>query len=147
MVRRVRIAVSVFFTMLALALCVLWVRSYWRWDGIQVVYSNEITINVLSQCGTLRVQGYPKDAGDHSLHESGSIPTHVTGKFWQWWWSWDSNDRIIDCEFPGWLPGLICLATATATWPYFPVRFSLRTLFLATTLVAVVLGLAVWLAA
>lgn len=32
LIRRLRIAVSVFFTVLAAALCVLWVRSYWRTD-------------------------------------------------------------------------------------------------------------------
>ena len=32
--RRTRIAVSVFFGVLTVALCVLWVRSYWRWDHL-----------------------------------------------------------------------------------------------------------------
>ena len=46
---------------------------------------------------------------------------------------------------PHWLPAMIVAAIGTAPWlPWFS-RFSLRTLLIATTLVAVVLGLIVWL--
>ena len=39
----------------------------------------------------------------------------------------------------------ILLSATLATLPWFPSRFSLRTMLIATTLVAVVLGLVVWL--
>jgi hypothetical protein len=32
LIRRLRIAASVFFALIAVGLCVLWVRSYWRAD-------------------------------------------------------------------------------------------------------------------
>jgi hypothetical protein len=41
---------------------------------------------------------------------------------------------------------VVLFGTAFAAAPWFPCRFSLRTMLIATTLVAVVLGLGVWLA-
>jgi hypothetical protein len=51
-----------------------------------------------------------------------------------------SNQRL---DVPYWF-AVMLMIVASAT-PWFPLRFSLRTLLIATTLVAVVLGLAVWL--
>jgi hypothetical protein len=50
-------------------------------------------------------------------------------------------------EFPYWFLALISVAltAATAPWKLVSWRFSLRTLLIATTLVALVLGLIVWL--
>jgi hypothetical protein len=45
-------------------------------------------------------------------------------------------------QFPDWLPLMFC--TAAAIGPWLRWRFSLRTLLIATTLIAVVLGLAVY---
>ena len=46
------------------------------------------------------------------------------------------------CEFPYWLP--IMLTGVFATIPWLRLRFSLRTLLIVTTLVALALGLVVW---
>ena len=46
---------------------------------------------------------------------------------------------------PDWFLVLISLVSAAAPWLRWSCRFSLRTLLIATTLVAVVLGLVVWL--
>jgi uncharacterized membrane protein YraQ (UPF0718 family) len=48
--------------------------------------------------------------------------------------------------FPYWVPTLICIGLATAPFliGHQSFRFSLRTLLIATTVVAVVLGLVVW---
>ena len=35
MARNLRIAASVFFALLIVALCVMWVRSYWFWDRFE----------------------------------------------------------------------------------------------------------------
>ena len=43
-IRRVRIAVSVFFGVMTVALCVLWVRSYWRLDFVSRIYSHRTTL-------------------------------------------------------------------------------------------------------
>jgi hypothetical protein len=44
-------------------------------------------------------------------------------------------------RIPHWFPVAITAALAAGAWPYWTTRFSLRTLLIATTLVAVVLGL------
>jgi hypothetical protein len=44
--------------------------------------------------------------------------------------------------FPVWCPVILSVTAAAATWIR---RFSLRTLLIATTLVAMVMGLVVWL--
>ena len=46
---------------------------------------------------------------------------------------------------PHWFPALLSVVLATIPWFSRSFRFSLRTLLIATTLVAVVLGLIVWL--
>jgi hypothetical protein len=45
---------------------------------------------------------------------------------------------------PDWFAILFCAILGGTTWIRWPKRFSLRTLLIATTLVAVVLGLIVW---
>jgi hypothetical protein len=44
---------------------------------------------------------------------------------------------------PHWFPALLMITLAILPWLWWPRRFSLRTLLIATTLIAVVLGLAV----
>jgi len=46
--------------------------------------------------------------------------------------------------FPYWFPTLLAAVAAVATAPWLRWQFSLRTLLIATTLVAVVLGVIVW---
>ena len=47
-------------------------------------------------------------------------------------------------DIPQWFPVLLFATLATAPWIRWSKRFSLRTLLIATTLVAVVLGLVVY---
>lgn len=154
MPRKLRIAVSVFFGVLTVALCVLWARSYWRWDRLirdapqeQQIQSSrgQIQISWQNQAlpGTLRtawtweafpqkVLG-PKPAAPWKLR----LPRVVR------------STRLTIVSIPHWTPTLLYLALTVV--PIFSLvcrnaRFSLRTLLVATTLVAVVLGLGVWLA-
>ena len=53
--RRVRIAVSVFFGVVAVALCVLWVRSYWWRDVVWRLRPNNVLTTLGSDCGTIFV--------------------------------------------------------------------------------------------
>lgn len=61
---------------------------------------------------------------------------------------WDySSDQFGRCVlFPHGLPVFVAIVSASALGVRWAKQFSLRTLLLATTLVAVVLGLGVWLA-
>jgi hypothetical protein len=49
-------------------------------------------------------------------------------------------------DLPQWFPVLIFAALTDAPWIHWSKRFNLRTLLIATTLVAVVLGLVVYVA-
>ena len=52
---------------------------------------------------------------------------------------------LLAVGMPHWFPLLILIAFATMPWVrYVGWRFSLRTLLIATTIIAVVLGLIVW---
>jgi hypothetical protein len=127
MARKLRIAVSVFFAVVAVALCVLWVRSFST--------SCQITAH--------GVGSYATSAQDGKLIIFRS--TSPLG-FMQ------RDDRIIYSDshtlkiiLPIWI---VIFATSTASGlPWARPRFSLRTLLIATTLMAGVLGLGVWLAA
>ena len=50
-----------------------------------------------------------------------------------------------DFNVPYWIPAIIFAAAPAALWIPWSKRFSLRTVLIATTLVAVVLGLIAWL--
>ena len=52
MKRRLRIAVSVFFALVAVAFVVLWVRSYWRCEMFDKLNTNGVTMTVGSNNGS-----------------------------------------------------------------------------------------------
>ncbi len=67
------------------------------------------------------------------------LPRTTRGRFGVWWWTYGHG-------FGGKVSLLhpIAIAAALAALPWLRWRFSLRTLLIATTLVAVVLGLIMW---
>jgi hypothetical protein len=56
--------------------------------------------------------------------------------------SWDRYGLV--AIIPIWFPVMIASIVAVAPWIKYRPRFSLRTLLIATTLIAVVLGVVVW---
>jgi hypothetical protein len=143
--RRTRIAVSVFFGVLTLLILVLWARSYWRSDKIvstgdagTLALSTEqgrLTIEILNE-RVLLPEGWSHGSfptyDDDSL--SGDEPRTLLG------FGWEMDHGSITVAVPFWI--LWILALTCAAFPWMHRRFSLRTLLAATTLVAVVLGLA-----
>src|SRR6185295_9642087 len=126
--RKLRIAWSVFWGLACVLVIVLWVRSY-RWlDSTDMVPSHRIT----SFRGSLRWDTpftftEPPNA-DLDLRGSYSVPIDEMMVVM-------SERRGISIYF--WIPTL-AFATITAA-PWLRWRFSLRTLLILTTLVAVVL--------
>jgi hypothetical protein len=141
--RKLRIAWSVICAFACLLLVALWIRSYWRSDGVTYFHGSS-TFGCESEWGRLLPysQTLPpvkvkwlaasKDIG-------GETPQTPHPAF-----------RLV--RYPGyfsicipyWFPATITAALAAAPWlPGWSKRFSLRTLLVATTVVAVVLGLAV----
>jgi hypothetical protein len=152
--RRLRIAMSVFFAVLTVALCVQWVRSY----GVRKIRQGPIGKHVLSiqsAQGELGIGFWDwpyktfawnmrTNADTESLWPTvkGESPFSNLGIRWY-------RQSIPDMTLvvvPFWLPVSMAATIAVAPWIIHLRRFSLRTMLIATTLVAVVLGLGVWLA-
>jgi len=141
--RRLRIAVSVFFGVLTLVLCVLWVRSYWRYESAHWPCRGPQISSVTSYRGSWCIsKALP------SPDWADSVPTkvevwskrieHVPPRLsdppqfdsrsdqYGWW-----------LRFPHWFPVAAVVVFAAVPW----IPMSRRTMFIATTLFAIVLGL------
>jgi hypothetical protein len=125
--RYLRIAWSVGFCILSLLLIALWVQSY---SSVYQVYIRP---------GFISAQGY--------IYISGSgITLTASDLFWN---SVHRVDGLLKVTSHGSgisIPDgcLLLFAGAFTAMPWLPYRFSLRTLLIATTLVAAVLGLVVY---
>jgi hypothetical protein len=152
-IRRVRIAGSVFFGVVTVVLCMLWVRSYWCRDVIRCRTSGSNVIVFASMKGSLFAYDYvlPNIA---PLWELKTIEIVNGGYFWADEAQYRGilgfivkdvlESRILGA--PHWFFVLSTVAISTAPWIRYTTRFSLRTMLIATTLVAILLGLGVWLA-
>lgn len=139
--RKLRIAWSVVCGIACVLLIVLWVRSY---GGSDVVYRQTTTTRTVfsSAVGVIGVSRSIFEAvlpawgwNRIELMPGGPMPT----------WEFRSDNNGTRLRFPHRLPIAISGVLAVAPWiRQLRWRFSLRTLLIATTLVAVVLGLIVW---
>jgi len=145
---KLRIAWSVGWGIACLLLIALWVRSYWRYDVFSVRI-NEHGQLVTSLKGELTWDGAASLAKDSEVfHWSAyrvegvttaeSPPTMRPFLGFRWTMVGQSPLPII----PYWFPVFVLAALAAIPW--FRWRFSLRTLLIAITLVAVGLGVIVW---
>jgi hypothetical protein len=149
MLRRLRIAGSVFFGLLTLALLILWVRSIAPLDCVWEFYWHGHVLMVEFYSGVLfvahSIQGTPvnmtawwaqTNANREGLRAHGlPLKTFYLGLF--------SDGHILGIV-PIWLPALTAALLATMPWMRRTPRFSLRTMLIATTVVAAALGLTVW---
>jgi hypothetical protein len=140
--RKLRVAWSVGWGILCVLLIVLWVRSYWRMDSAWLHFSNPNALRFNSTAGQLRMEAYHNEgswAYEPKLLDSTPIDySHVPlPKF-----GIELNSAYVVLLLPHWLKGLICLALAAVPWLNW--RFSLRTLLIVMTLVAVGLGAIVY---
>ena len=148
--RKLRIAWSVWWGVLAALLIVLWVRSYLRLDNCNGVCGAKVLI-IMSSRGDLGIgrltplgQGYPPWSITSNPPEAKRL-----------WWSMEDrlplsllgiryqrfSPAMTLFAIGYWLPVLITAVFAGGPWIDRTTRFSLRTLLIGTTLVAVVLGL------
>jgi hypothetical protein len=143
--RKLRIAWSVVWGLAALLLVVLWVRSFQRVETMTYTNSAKWFTGVRSDDGEFVVYhghvhppretpGWSYNRFDDSLHQ-------YRGVVWPW------TNRSDTAILPYWF--LVSLSVIFAVGPWIRQhrwRFSLRTMLIATTLVAVVLGLIVYVA-
>ena len=137
--RYLRIAFSATGLIACVLLIVLWVRSYWWVD----MTSRNSTINICSMSGklligkTLTVVSIrrPNPPFSNAAARFGFYPMPLG----DWVFTFENNGLTL----PYWLCILVLGLIARAPWILWPKRFSIRTLLIATTLIAVVLGLIV----
>jgi hypothetical protein len=158
--RKLRIAWTVFCGIACVLLVVLWVRSYVTTDTLNV-RNQQHSFNCVSAYGEAGVgvsdtEWWPWPPSKMILLRS---PPTVN--------SWEPDGRhpwlsilgfrlrnylinvpgntVFQFAFPYWFAVVSSTMFAALPWIRWSKRFSLRTLLLATTLIAVVLGLIVWL--
>jgi hypothetical protein len=142
--RKLRIAWSVGCGILCVLLIALWVRSYW-WVDLMLGKNCSLTSLegcILSNFGEdpTRQQVLLFSQNLNELREAGSIlRSGATRGF-----AFRRTGRSLTIGLPHLVVALVPASLVVAPW--LPGRFSLRTLLIATTLVAVVLGLVVWVA-
>lgn len=146
MLRRLRIAASVFFGVLTIAVIALWVRSYWYLDfwardapGYQQITSVrgscQLQIETRSRPGAVRT-AWQRRSDPTSL-----MPPHPSPRWIQFPKVYRGGN-LAYVRIPYWTATVVLLALALA--PTQRLRFTTRTLLVATTLLAIVLGAGVW---
>lgn len=135
-----RIAWSVACGLAVVMLCVLWVRSYWVWDlwDTGVRPPNGGFSSILGSFG-----GYiaTDPARLSAVSELRHVHTRVqpNQRNYSWWIRYRRSEKLTELSIPYWVPVVIFIIAAMLPW--LPTRFSVRTILIATALVAV--GLAV----
>jgi hypothetical protein len=176
--RKLRIAWSVVWGVVAVLLCVLWVRSYDTWDSAVGCVCN-IRVEAESRMNRVLISKPARDAApgipsnNHYVHSehihrkppkftleapvTSGIASLMTAIDPNWWKpsEWYENHLGFSLEsdqspwgarivVPHWFLLLLAASLSGVSWIGVSRRFSLRTLLIVTTLVAVVLGLIVW---
>jgi hypothetical protein len=148
LLRYVRIAVTAFSLTACVLLVGLWVRSYWWSDHAYcpLPSSNMLVVNSwqgrLSSYAGEQPGAFPSGWGTMSRYVVNTAERNSRSRPS---WGFDSDQRGREFLFPHWLPVLISAALAAAVNIRLR-QFSLRTLLIATALVAVGLGMVVYLA-
>jgi hypothetical protein len=164
--RKLRIAWSVACGIAAVLLCMLWVRSYWQEDfvflKILAIHSraqlsmSEGRIHLLAHGDSVEPSGLSWQRNPIAMSAKHDVNWRLSAGA-----SLDPNaDRLFNIsrldlpngiltgfagQAPHWSIALLFAAFSIAPWLSRSLRFSLRTLLIATTLVALSLGLIVWL--
>jgi hypothetical protein len=147
--RKLRIAFSTVCGILCLLLLALWVRSYWVCDNVYRVSPNMVATTIGASSGTvylvrldnLMATGNTYEA--HGWEYASDKPTEVSPK-WQFTMGHLANSAVgvVNVHLPFWLIALSWAVLAMLPWLRW--RFSLRTLLIAMTLIAVGLGVVIY---
>jgi hypothetical protein len=150
--RKLRITWTICCGIACVLLCVLWMRSYWWADELCWVVSEQEHGGFSVCCGRIIVReqhfrNYIDSFADYSPHLSlGTYPSDSQIDLDDSWFGYTNNWGITRLHFPILIPLVLTALISYFTWTrLIQVRFTTRTLLIATTLVAVVLGVAVYL--
>jgi hypothetical protein len=139
--RKLRIAWSVGCAIACVLLIMLWVRSYWWIDGVTVFMPGDRYVGARAICGCIEIGEYrntePMDW--RVVLNSWSMANEIIPQFQNLGFHFRENSGgYTKSYFPIWFATIFIMLCGFAVW--LPWRFSLRSLLIATTLVAVVLG-------
>ena len=149
--RALRISWSVAWGVLAVVLCVLWVRSYWTVDGF-LTQSSSSELSGLNKDGQLRF-AWLSDLSDRTYGYQQGWHRVTHEGLWQ-----NNHIRVLVPEsllvarssmgvvvwISHWLAILLAVSIAACSWIPWSLGFSLRTLLLAITLLCVLFGFVAW---
>jgi hypothetical protein len=144
-IRRVRNAAAVFFAVVAMLMSVLWVYGNLGAKGF-IGLNSQATYYSLSYAnnwiGVYAVSQDQHGPGENDFtHLGGDGPAAYDPDYGVKWGIFQ-NGWMFCCRL--WMAVLACSVLSLACWRQCSARFSLRSLLIATTLVAIVLGVAVW---
>jgi len=164
--RKLRIAWSVGCAIACVLLIVLWVRSYWQYQMLLVRLNTSSDLQILSYRGKVATIISPPKIDFLVVRSFRMAPRAAYTSNDSWEWLHGSVESRLGGELqdnfeadrgnpfdslkserttiitPHWF--LVLISTAVAIVPWLPLRFSLRTLLIATTLIAILLCLIVW---
>jgi hypothetical protein len=156
-----RIAFSAVCLIACVLLIVLWVRSYWsrQWAYVRML-DNYVECSTCRGRFGLQILGEHFRPGERAIKwNAGSKPLAIDSQYTTFTDTpmsgfmtsvrthrMSGNITLKSWQFvaPCWFMGGLCVAVAGLPWLRWSWRFSLRTLLIATTLVAVLLGLIVY---
>jgi len=141
--RKLRIAWSAGWGIAAALFVVLWVRSYWADISATRLSSSSVMTSVGANAGRVyclqldlasrRAAGIPFRSHGWELAVDPDLKVETSPGF-----AWNSTPLVDIIQAPAWFVALVVAVLATIPWA--STRFSLRTLLIVTTVVAVVLG-------
>ena len=143
--RKLRIAWSVGWGLFWLLLIVFWIRSHWLVEQIVLPVTRTNSVAFGSMPGAFMV-GHTNEIPQKYWH------SQPAPKWLQYFddendpWSDTVKFRLDDgvLVLPYWFGTVLLTAIVALPWLPLPRQFSLRTLLIGTTLVAVMLGLVMW---
>src|SRR5688572_3927162 len=137
--RALRITTSAVFGVLCALLIGLSVRSYWVQDVVWgwLPISGYLQLNSSTGHVKMIANGEQQEPVWRYRSRAPDPPRH------NWYWNLDRASRFgwwLDITVPLWFPALLTAALSAALWIRWSRRFSLSTLLIVTTLIALVLG-------
>jgi hypothetical protein len=143
--RKLRIASSVICGILCLLMTALWIRSYWWYDSVERNWTRG-GYSIASRNGRLSFSKHSLPSGQDFRWRIGYCPEVASADWYvtRSGFLWVRSGAWFRLSLPYWSMALPLASLAVVPWIKWSRRFSIRTLLIVTTLVAVLLSLVVY---